>query len=410
MGRDDLYISVPSFFKCPISLDVMKSPVSLCTGVTYDRSSIQRWLDSGHNTCPATMQVLHTKDFVPNHTLERLIRIWSDSAQRAHRPNPHSLTQAQAQDLITQILQNQNQNCFQMLSKLVSFAKSSDQNVKFLATLDRFVPFLIEIIRNSNLMIANTNYAEETFVLFDLILHECRDRECIAKLVVEKRDCIVSSILFVLKHGILSSRIAAARVLEFIATDSESKLYFAEHSDLLNEVLRLVSSESDSDAIETGLSTLICISKPKRIRARLIQIGAVKLLAKLLSDKNLSVMVNERVLKLLEMVSSCKEGRAEMSEDGACVAAIVKRMLKASASATEHAVAILWSLCCVFRDSAAQEAVARSNGVTKILLLMQSDCSPAVRQMAGDLLKIFRVNSNSCLSSYDTKTTHIMPF
>ncbi|PSS26656.1 U-box domain-containing protein [Actinidia chinensis var. chinensis] len=410
MGRDDLYISVPTFFKCPISLDVMKSPVSLCTGVTYDRSSIQRWLDSGHNTCPATMQVLHTKDFVPNHTLQRLIRIWSDSSQRAHRPNPPSLTQAQVQALITQIIQNQNQNCFQIISKLVSFAKSSDQNVKFLVTLDRFVPFLIEIISNSNWMIANTNYAEETFVLVDLILHEDRDRECIAKLVVEKRDCVISSILFVLKQGSLSSRIATARVLEFIAMDSQSKLYFAEHSDLLNELLRLVSSESDSDAMETGLSTLICISKPKRIRARLIQIGAVKLLAKLLSDSNLSVMANERVLKLLEMVSSCKEGRAEMSEDGACVAAIVKRMLKASAVATEHAVAILWSLCCVFRDSAVQEAVARSNGVTKILLLMQSDCSPAVRQMAGDLLKIFRVNSTSCLSSYDTKTTHIMPF
>ncbi|GFY91253.1 CYS, MET, PRO, and GLY protein 2 [Actinidia rufa] len=281
MGRDDLYISVPTFFKCPISLDVMKSPVSLCTGVTYDRSSIQRWLDSGHNTCPATMQ----------------------------------------------------------------------------------------------------------------------KREI---------DCVISSILFVLKQGSLSSRIATARVLEFIAMDSESKLYFAEHSDLLNELLRLVSSESDSDAMETGLSTLICISKPKRIRARLIQIGAVKLLAKLLSDSNLSVMANERVLKLLEMVSSCK-GRRGGDERG--------RGLRGSdreedvegfgGGDGEHAVAILWSLCCVFRDSAVQEAVARSNGVTKILLLMQSDCSPAVRQMAGDLLKIFRVNSTSCLSSYDTKTTHI---
>nr|VDD28579.1 unnamed protein product [Brassica oleracea] len=40
MRKDDLYIAVPTFFRCPISLDVMKSPVSLCTGVTYDRASI----------------------------------------------------------------------------------------------------------------------------------------------------------------------------------------------------------------------------------------------------------------------------------------------------------------------------------------------------------------------------------
>lgn len=57
VSEDQYNIAVPSFFRCPISLDLMKSPVSLCTGVTYDRSSIQRWLDGGNNTCPATMQV-----------------------------------------------------------------------------------------------------------------------------------------------------------------------------------------------------------------------------------------------------------------------------------------------------------------------------------------------------------------
>ncbi|KAG0483548.1 hypothetical protein HPP92_011632 [Vanilla planifolia] len=69
----------PSFFLCPISLEVMRSPVSLCTGITYDRSSIQRWLDSGNNICPATMQPLLSTDLVPNLTLRRLINIWSSS-------------------------------------------------------------------------------------------------------------------------------------------------------------------------------------------------------------------------------------------------------------------------------------------------------------------------------------------
>ena len=32
--KQDLCISVPSFFKCPISLDIMKSPVNLCTELT----------------------------------------------------------------------------------------------------------------------------------------------------------------------------------------------------------------------------------------------------------------------------------------------------------------------------------------------------------------------------------------
>lgn len=79
MVKNSLGISVPSFFKCPISLDIMTSPVSLSTGVTYDRSSIQQWLDEGNNTCPATMQVLESKDVIPNYTLRRLIQVWSTS-------------------------------------------------------------------------------------------------------------------------------------------------------------------------------------------------------------------------------------------------------------------------------------------------------------------------------------------
>ncbi|TKY60412.1 U-box domain-containing protein 28 [Spatholobus suberectus] len=143
---------------------------------------------------------------------------------------------------------------------------------------------------------------------------------------------------------------------------------------------------------------------------KLVRLGAVKVFSNLLSASSLSVSVTEKVLKLVETVSSTKEGRSEICEDSACVAAIVNRVLKVSSVAMEHAVTTLWSVCYLFRDQKAQEAVTKANGLTKILLLMQSNCTPQVRQMSADLLKIFRVNSKSCLSSYDTKTTHIMPF
>ncbi|RLN11551.1 U-box domain-containing protein 27-like [Panicum miliaceum] len=61
----------------------MRSPVSLCTGVTYERASIQRWLDSGNTTCPATMPPLPSTDLVPNLTLRRLIALWASTAAPA---------------------------------------------------------------------------------------------------------------------------------------------------------------------------------------------------------------------------------------------------------------------------------------------------------------------------------------
>nr|CAD1823262.1 unnamed protein product [Ananas comosus var. bracteatus] len=48
-------VDLPEEFRCPISLEVMRDPVILTwSGQTYDRPSIQRWLDSGSRTCPLT--------------------------------------------------------------------------------------------------------------------------------------------------------------------------------------------------------------------------------------------------------------------------------------------------------------------------------------------------------------------
>ncbi|KAL4559997.1 hypothetical protein LXL04_032145 [Taraxacum kok-saghyz] len=59
---------VPSVFICPISLEPMEDPVTLCTGQTYERSNILRWFSMGHFTCPTTMQELWDDSVTPNKT------------------------------------------------------------------------------------------------------------------------------------------------------------------------------------------------------------------------------------------------------------------------------------------------------------------------------------------------------
>lgn len=77
----------PLHFLCPISLEVMRDPVILCTGITYDRSSINTWLHTTvHNTCPVTNQTLANKDLLPNLVLGRLIQKWNCSRPR---PSQH---------------------------------------------------------------------------------------------------------------------------------------------------------------------------------------------------------------------------------------------------------------------------------------------------------------------------------
>nr|CAD1818548.1 unnamed protein product [Ananas comosus var. bracteatus] len=90
----------PLLFRCPISMDLMADPVTIATGVSYERKSIQKWLLTyKKSTCPATMQHLDTLDLTPNHTLKRLISTWLDKQSA----NPNTTDQRSTGDLISRL-------------------------------------------------------------------------------------------------------------------------------------------------------------------------------------------------------------------------------------------------------------------------------------------------------------------
>ncbi|CAM0951206.1 unnamed protein product [Alopecurus aequalis] len=63
----------PEALQCPITLELMTDPVTVCTGQTYDRASISRWMKAGCRTCPVTGERLRAADLVPNAALLRII-------------------------------------------------------------------------------------------------------------------------------------------------------------------------------------------------------------------------------------------------------------------------------------------------------------------------------------------------
>ncbi|KAL8477293.1 hypothetical protein ACS0TY_029545 [Phlomoides rotata] len=421
MVMDDLYVTVPSYFRCPISLDVMKSPVSLCTGVTYDRSSIQRWLDGGNNTCPATMQVLHNKDLIPNYTLQRLIKIWVDSVPlRPPSSPPPPLHSDRATELIHQLgtqLRSMHRDSFLYsaaitlnISRLTSFAAESEENGRFLAAGGgRILPLLVLIVGK----VKDLSLLEKIIVFINL-LQKNSEKIVIVDNEIVKID-LNSSIVMCLKQGRLELRIAVAKFLNLISTKLRPGIHsssISEDEEIYSELLRLLTTCNwNSEAVDACLSFLTISTLSKRNRAKLVRGGGVKVLPAALLAAEMNAASTEKALKLLELMSGCKEGRNEICGSEICVEAIVKKLLKVSTAATEQAVAVLWSLCCLFGEKRAAAAVVESNGMGKILMVMQSNCSPAVRQMCGDLLRVFRCSSKSSgISWYDTKTTHIMPF
>ncbi|KAJ0512546.1 putative U box domain, armadillo-like helical, Zinc finger, RING/FYVE/PHD-type [Helianthus annuus] len=71
-------VSVPPYFICPLTLQLMFDPVIVSTGQTYERDSIQKWLNNGLLRCPVTRQTLSHRNLIPNYTVKALISNWCD--------------------------------------------------------------------------------------------------------------------------------------------------------------------------------------------------------------------------------------------------------------------------------------------------------------------------------------------
>ncbi|KAK7345764.1 hypothetical protein VNO77_16375 [Canavalia gladiata] len=71
-------VSIPPYFCCPLSLELMLDPVIVASGQTYERQSIQNWLDHGLTVCPKTRQRLTHTNLIPNYTVKAMIATWCE--------------------------------------------------------------------------------------------------------------------------------------------------------------------------------------------------------------------------------------------------------------------------------------------------------------------------------------------
>jgi hypothetical protein len=415
-----LEVKVPSLFRCPISLDVMRSPVSLCTGVTYDRASIQRWIDSGNTTCPATMLPLPSTDLVPNLTLRRLIALWASSPEpSAVGPTPA----AAAAELLRRVGAPGVDPC-PALRKLAAFL-SDDEVDEFdknaLARAAGAAETVAAVLRRGTKESGLEAAEAAVRVLAAIAASDCIEEESkrrVPAALAADAASSVAALARVLRSGSgLEARVDAARLAESLLRNAAAPgvvAAVAEAEELLAELIRLIGPVDgekaegglDARAVSAGLSCLVAIAATRRARSEMVRLGAVPAAVRVLAA---DAGNPGHALRVLEAAVGCAEGRAAICEAAeAAVPAVVGKMMKGGAAA---AVSVLWAVCHRYRDRRAVDAAAAcEGGLTRLLLLMQSGCAPATRQMASELLKIFKVNAKSCLSGYESKTTHIMPF
>ncbi|KAE8720683.1 U-box domain-containing protein 15 [Hibiscus syriacus] len=147
---------IPHEFLCPITLDVMRDPVIIASGQTFERESIQKWFDSNNRTCPKTRQTLAHLSLVPNHALKNLITQWCEKNNYKH-PNTEDLESSQGSSVkeeeISSLVEELSSSELEVLLRAVKdihMLSKEHPESRVLFTNCGAIPALVQLLRYLN--------------------------------------------------------------------------------------------------------------------------------------------------------------------------------------------------------------------------------------------------------------------
>lgn len=390
-------IDVPAHFLCPISMEMMRDPVTVSTGITYDRENIERWLFScKNNTCPVTKQVLCNTELTPNHTLRRLIQAWctlnaSHGVERIPTPKP-PIDKVQILKLIYEAKKLPNSQ-LTYLRRLRSIAFESERSKRCLEQAGG-VEFLASIIENVNNDITVTEAAVE-------ILSGLKTSETHLKNLLNNEGEFLESLTQVLRRGNFQSRAHITLLLKSIFEVADPIQLISLKLEFFEELVHILNDQISQQASKAALKILVELCPWGRNRIKAVEVGAVPVLIELLIG-SLDRRFCELVLIVLDKLCGCAEGRAALLKHGAGMAIVSKKILRVSHVASDRAVRILSSLSRFSATSRVLHEMLLLGVVSKLCLVLQVNGSVKTKERASEILELHsRVWKNSsCIPSH----------
>ncbi|CAN1133900.1 E3 ubiquitin-protein ligase PUB23 [Linum perenne] len=397
---DATEIDVPHYFLCPISLQIMKDPVTLPTGITYDRDSIERWLSDGKNkTCPITKQPLPSSEdaLTPNIILRRLIQSWctlnaSHGFERIPTPKP-PVTRSQISKIVKSGLNSSPQKQIECIRQLKSLAKESDANRRCIESAGA-VDFLASVVEKDASFDSDSNCSpcEEALSL----LHGLRIAEPMQKaLVNENNNQFVDSLTRVMQRGSYESRAYAVLISKSIFEAADPLRKIGLRAGFFLELVQLVKDQISKQASKAALVLLVELCPWGRNRIKAVESGAVAVLIDLLLDSS-ERRPCEMAMTALDVLCQCAEGRAELVKHAAGMAVVSKKILRVSSATTESAVRIFLSIGKSSANPAVVQEMLQIGVVAKLCLVLQVESSYRAKEKAREVLRLHaRVWKNS---------------
>ncbi|KAJ8467017.1 hypothetical protein OPV22_029569 [Ensete ventricosum] len=381
---------VPSVFICPISLEPMVDPVTLCTGQTYERANILKWFSLGHLTCPTTMQELWDDAVTPNRTLHQLINAWFSQRYLLLKKRSEDV-QGRAAELVQSLKKVKGQARVQALKDLQNIVVAHPSVKKTVADSGG-----VSLL--SSLLGPFTSHAVGSEVIA-ILVNLCLDSDAKTSLMQPAR---ISLVVDMLNEGTIDTKINCTRFIEMLMGDKSFRWEVVSSLSLLVALLRLVKGKRHPNGMLSGLSLLKAICSHEQIRSLIVSLGAVPQLVELLT--NLSPECLELALHILDDLSTTPEGLSALKDCPQTIPNAVRLLMRVSEACTQYALSILLAVCKLFPDECASLAV-EAGLAAKLLLVIQSGCSPELKQRAAELLKLCSLNYTTTLFISKCKLT-----
>ncbi|CAL5092918.1 unnamed protein product [Urochloa decumbens] len=331
-------VNIPDEFRCPISLELMKDPVIVATGQTYERVCIEKWLASGHHTCPNTQQRMTNTTLTPNYVLRSLIAQWCEAngiepPKRSLQPNKPTLAcssseRANIDALLCQLCSPDPEEQRSAAAELRLLAKRNANNRICIAEAGA-IPLLLSLLSSSDLR----TQEHAVTALLNLSIHEDNKASIIS-------SGAVPSIVHVLKNGSMEARENAAATLFSLSVIDEYKVTIG-GTGAIPALVVLLSEGSQRGKKDAAAALFnLCIYQGNKGRA--IRAGLVPLIMGLVTNPTGALM--DEAMAILSILSSHPEGKAAIGV-AEPVPVLVEMIGSGSPRNRENAAAVMLHLC-----------------------------------------------------------------
>ncbi|EAZ02423.1 hypothetical protein OsI_24524 [Oryza sativa Indica Group] len=318
-------LMIPNDFLCPISLEIMTDP-------TYERRSIQKWLDAGQRTCPKTQQPLGHLSLAPNYALKNLIMQWCDKNKvEIHSGDPPPEPPEDPKVVIPTLVKDLSSPNLDVQRKAVkkirTLSKENPEN-RLLVTDNAGIPALIGLLPYPDKKMQENTVTS----LLNLSIDEAN------KLLIARGGAI-PLIIDVLRNGSVEGQENSAAALFSLSMVDENKVAIGTLGGIppLVDLLQNGTVRGKKDA-STAIFNLM-LNNGNKLRA--IEAGILPTLLKLLDDKK-AAMVDE-ALSIFLLLASNPTCRGEVGTEH-FVEKLVQIIKEGTPKNKECAVSVLLEL------------------------------------------------------------------